>query len=78
MKCSRCECQFAADSAMVVDHKYAQHCIDALKLKVKRLEERDFIAANTLSNGGTISVSAGVTTFTIPPLPPPPTPSNIP
>jgi hypothetical protein len=37
MKCSRCEIQFTATSAMVKDHRYVQECIDALKAKVREL-----------------------------------------
>lgn len=39
MKCSRCECQFSATSAMVTDHRYVQECIAALKAEIRRLME---------------------------------------
>jgi len=38
VKCSRCEIQFTAASAMVKDHRYVQECIDALKARVRELE----------------------------------------
>lgn len=54
MRCSRCECSFSAESALVADHRYVQQCIDALKSEIKRLEA----TAATPQVGGTFTAAA--------------------
>lgn len=44
MKCARCEQTVITESATVTDHRYIQSCIDALKARIKMLE--DHIGAN--------------------------------
>lgn len=65
MRCSRCSLPFSPTSAIVTDHRYVQHCIDALKGRIKELESTVVAVdggtitfhgvGGTMSSGGTVT-----------------------